>query len=78
MKKPRLCMTPWCSYVAEIMHEMHSGSVPTIMLAVLKLVKVLIFVNMYGMGSTSVLNLPMKPIVVVSTKKPSIGMKYMH
>ena len=49
------------------MHKMHSGSVPTTMLAVLKLVKVLISANMYGMHSTSVVHQPVKPKVVVST-----------
>ena len=39
-------------YIAEIMHGMHSGSVPTSMLAVFKLVKTLISANMYGMRST--------------------------
>ena len=41
-------------YVAEIMHRMQSGSVPTSMLAVFKLVKPLITANMYGMRCTSV------------------------
>ena len=47
------------------MHRMHSGSVPTTMLAVLKLVKILISANMYGMHSTSVVHQSVKPKVVV-------------
>ena len=43
-------------YVAEIMHRMQSGSVPTSMLAVFKLVKTLISANMYGMYGTCVVH----------------------
>ena len=50
------------------MHGMHSGSVPTLVLALLKLVKVLISANMYGMRSTSVVQQPVEPKVVVSTQ----------
>ena len=41
-------------YVAEIMHGVHSGSVPTLMLAVFKHVKTLIFSNIHRVHSTCV------------------------
>ena len=59
------------------MHKMRSGSVLTTMLAVLKLVKILISVKMYGMRSTSVVHQPVK-LIVVSTQQRSFGMKYIH
>ena len=60
------------------MYEVHSGGVPTLMLVVFKIVKVLISANMYGMRSTSVLHQTVIPKVVVSTLQRSFGMKYMH
>ena len=64
-------------YFAKIMHRMHSGSVPTFMLAVFKLVKTLISANLYKNRSTSDAHQPVKPKVVVSTQQRSVGMKYM-
>ena len=74
-EKTEICR---CNYVAEIIHELHSGSVPTTMLAIFKLVRVLISANMYGFRSTSVVHQPVKPKVVVSTQQRSFGMKCMH
>ena len=50
------------------MHEMHSGSVLTTLLAVIKLLKVLISADTNGMRSTSVVHQPVNPKVVVSAK----------
>ena len=57
---------------------MHSGSVPTLMLVVIKLVKTLISANLYKFRCRSVVHQPVKPKVVVSTQERSFGMKYMH
>ena len=56
-------------YVAENMHELLSGSVPTSMLAVIKLVKTLISANMYGMRYTCVAHRYLKDKVVLSTQE---------
>ena len=60
------------------MHGMHSVSVPTFMIAVFKLVKMLTFANPYKDRCTSVVHQPVQPKVVVSTQQPSFGMKYKH
>ena len=60
------------------MHEMHSGSGATSMLAVSKLVKTLVSVNMYGMHCTCVVHRLFKRKVVVSTQKESLGIKSVH
>ena len=65
-------------YVAKIMYGMHSGGVPTLMLAVFKLVKMLISKNLYKNRSISVAHQPMKPKGVVSTQQRSFGVKDMH
>ena len=61
--------------VAETMHEMHSGSVPTYMLAVFKLAKALISANMYGMRSTCVVHRSLKWKIHLRRKKRSFGIK---
>ena len=64
-------------YVAKIMHGMHSGSVSTLMLTVLKFAKTLISANLYKNRSGIVHQL-VKPKVVVTTQQRSFSMKYMH
>ena len=59
------------------MHGMHSRSILTSMLAVVKLVKILISGNMYSKGSTCVVHPFLEQKVVVSTEKRSFGMKSM-
>ena len=57
---------------------MHFGSVPTLMLAVCKLIRILISANMYGMHPTCVVHQFLKQKVVVSTQERSFGIKVMH
>ena len=51
------------------MHGMHSGSVPTLMLAIFKLVKAIIPENMNGMRSTCVAHRFLNLKVVVTTQE---------
>ena len=57
---------------------MHYGSVPTLMLAVFKLVKTLITANLCGMRSTCDVHRLFNLKVVVSIEERSFGMKSMH
>ena len=65
-------------HVAKIMHGMLSGSVPTKVLAVFKLVKALTSANTYGMRSTWVVHRFLKQKVVVRTQERSLGRKNMY
>ena len=65
-------------YVPKIMHEMHFGSDPTLMLALFNLVKTLSSAILYKNRPTSVVHQPVKSKVTVSTQQRSLGMKYMH
>ena len=58
-------------YVAKIMHGMHSRSVPTSMLAVLKLVKTLIAANVNRKRSPCAIYRFLTHKVVVSTQERS-------
>ena len=64
-------------YITEGMHEMHSSSVPTSMLAVIKLVRTLISANMCRMHSLCVVHQFLKRKVVVRTQELSFFIK-MH
>ena len=60
------------------MHEMHSGSGVTSMLADSKLVRTLVSVNMYGMHCTCVVFRLLKWKVVVSAQKGSFGINSVY